>query len=157
MYYAHIRNNELLDVSACKYLDEDITNIEVTEDVLNNLNWYEWNGTDIVKKTDEVIQQELEESRETEFKKNFFETSLGWVRREVTMADGNVKNFLSDLYPTILTMVNNGVSVPLLVYKEPDYTNELTNDYMVTLQKQVTATSEFVTECGNQLLADFQG
>lgn len=31
MFYVHIRNNELTDVSEAKYLDEDIINIEIDE------------------------------------------------------------------------------------------------------------------------------
>lgn len=159
MYYAHIRSEELLDISGCKYLDDDITNIEVTDDIFAQ--WCEDNDK-LTYSNGEIIENPDYDNiktaqRKEYFSKNFFNTSLGWVRREVTMKDGSTKNFLSDLYPTILTMVNNGISIPVLVYDEPDYSKELTTEYMITLQKQTTATAEFVTECGNQLLADFKG
>lgn len=34
MNYAHIRNNEIQDINICKYLDEDIQNIEVSDEIL---------------------------------------------------------------------------------------------------------------------------
>ena len=35
MYYAHIRNNTLLDITEVKYLNEDILNLDVTEEIYN--------------------------------------------------------------------------------------------------------------------------
>lgn len=161
MYYIFIQNEKTNGCGQCKILNEDYQNYEVTEEVYNSFSehpeWYEWNGTDIVKKTEEVIEQELEAEREEGFKKEFFHTSLGWVRREVTMSDGSKKSFLTDLYPSIAAAVNSGIEVPLLTYQEPDYTQELTTEYMETLQQKVIATAEFVTECATQLLSDFQG
>ena len=35
MSYAHIRNNTLLDITEVKYLNEDILNLDVTEEIYN--------------------------------------------------------------------------------------------------------------------------
>ena len=48
MYFAHIRNNILLDVSQIKFLNEDILNIEVDEDIYNEIEKYIWDGADLV-------------------------------------------------------------------------------------------------------------
>lgn len=152
--------DEKLNISEVTYIGEIkdgyvLLTDEQIETIRNDSIYY------IVKDGELIENPNYEEEKAAKnkeyFSKNFFNTSLGYVRREVTMADGNTKNFLSDLYPTILTMVNNGISVPILVYNEPDYSKELTTEYMETLQQKVIATAEFVTECGNQLLADFQG
>ena len=45
----------------------------------------------------ENYEQEKAAKREADFDKAFFNTSLGYVRRLVTMADGSHKDFLSDL------------------------------------------------------------
>lgn len=56
MFYAHIRNNTLLDISEAKYLDEDILNVEVSEDVFIDYTItpckYIWDGENVVLNPD---------------------------------------------------------------------------------------------------------
>lgn len=86
-----------------------------------------------------VDNERMQKIQREEFEKQFFETSLGWVKRTVTMQDGSVKNFLTDILPLLL------VGVDVLTYD-----SELN-------QKKVTVSNEFLNECKQQLIADFYG
>lgn len=85
--------------------------------------------------TAEEIEKEKQELLENEF----FNTSLGYVRRKVTMKSGAIKDFLADILP-ILT-----VGVPVLTY---------TSEFV---QKKVLVTETFINECKQQVLKDFYG
>lgn len=74
-----------------------------------------------------------------EFERQFFNTSLGYVRRTVTMKDGTIKNFLTDILPLLV----EGVDV-------------LTYDTELN-QSKVAVTEQFLNECKQQLLQDFYG
>lgn len=69
----------------------------------------------------------------------FFQTSLGYVKRSVTMKDGRTKDFLCDILPLL------EVGVPILTYSAAGE------------QSKVNVTQEFINECKNQLLIDFYG
>ena len=99
-------------------------------------------------------EQEEQEKREQQFDKEFFETSLGYVRRKVTMKDGSHKDFLSDLLPVISIAISQAQPVTVLTYDKPDFTQEVINweDY----QHQSTVTATFIQECFNQLQSDFK-
>lgn len=90
---------------------------------------------------------ELKE-KEDAFNKAFFETTLGYIRREVTMLDGTSKTFLTDMLPQLIS------GFPILAYDKPDFTKAVN---MVDYQKQVFVTEEFLLECKNQLIIDFYG
>ena len=90
-----------------------------------------------------VINPDYEEQKqareEKEFNQQFFRTSLGYVRRTVTMKDGSTKDFLTDILPLLV------VGVPVLVYSR-----ELE-------QTRIQATEPFINECKQQLFIDFYG
>ena len=46
------------------------------------------------------------EEKQTRFNKEFFNTSLGYIRRKVNMSTGETKDFLSDLLPVISMAFN---------------------------------------------------
>lgn len=102
-------------------------------------------------KTDEQKAQE----RETIFNKEFFLTSLGYIRRKVSMATGDTKDFLADLLPTISMAVQLGQEVSIITYKKPDFTKEFTLEYMESLQEIKNVTTAFVQECALQVSKDF--
>lgn len=103
-----------------------------------------WGKTD-----DDYIKE-----REEQFNKDFFNTSLGYIRRKVSMATGETKDFLSDLLPTISMGVQMGQPVQIIAYDKPDFAQEIT-DWTV-LQNVKTVTAEFVQECFLQLSNDFK-
>lgn len=84
-------------------------------------------------------EEEKQEREDEEFNKQFFNTSLGYVRRAVTMKDGSKKDFLSDILPLLAP------GVPILTYSR-----ELE-------QSQVITTEQFINECKQQMLIDFYG
>ena len=86
-----------------------------------------------------AIPEPTPEEQEAEFNRQFFNTSLGYVRRSVTMKDGSRKDFLCDILPLLQ------VGVPVLTY-----TRELE-------QSKVLVTEQFLNECKQQLLIDFYG
>ena len=71
------------------------------------------------------------------------------------MSTGETKDFLSDLLPAISMGVQMGQTVPILVYNTPDFTQEVTPEYIISLQEAKNATTAFVQECALQLSADF--
>lgn len=127
----------------------------------NNV-WTEYAGTDKwdiidgvftdISDTPEYKAKEAAK-RETEFDKAFFNTSLGYVRRSVTMADGGHKDFLSDLLPVISMGVQAGTPVNILTYDRPPFDHDITN--WTLYQHQVVVTAQFIQECFLQLSNDF--
>lgn len=157
MYYIFIEDNKLNGAGEARVLNEEITNFEVTEEVYNayvaNPDKYIWDGSDVVENPN--YEQEQIEARKQEFNKGFFLTSLGYIRRSVNMATGDTKDFLSDLLPTISMAVQGGQQVPIITYKEPDFTKEFTLEYMESLQEVKNVTLDFITECALQVSKDF--
>ena len=98
-------------------------------------------------------EEEQAEKREAEFNKAFFNTSLGYVRRSVTMADGSQKDFLSDLLPVISMGVQGGMPVNILTYDKPPFDEDVED--WTEYQHQVVVTAQFIQECFLQLSADF--
>lgn len=68
MYYAFIQDNKINGVGQCECLNEEIQNIEVTEEVFNAIvedkDRYIWNGEDVVVNPDyEEIKRQKEQER----------------------------------------------------------------------------------------------
>lgn len=91
--------------------------------------------------------------READFSKAFFNTSLGYVRRSVKMADGSHKDFLSDLLPIISMGVQAGQLVNILTYDKPPFDVDIED--WTKYQHTVVVTPQFIQECFLQLSADF--
>lgn len=87
----------------------------------------------------EKTEEEKQAEDDAEFNKQFFNTTLGYVRRSVTMKDGSTKDFLTDILPLLV------VGVPVLVY-----------DRQLN-QTRVQVTEVFINECKQQLFVDFYG
>lgn len=111
--------------------------------------WY------LVGKCPKKSNNEKIKDRESEFNSAFFYTSLGYVRREVTMANGTTKDFLSDLLPIIKTTIESGKNFTIITYLQPDFSKELTTEYIESLQNRVVPTLQFIEECSMQLAKDF--
>ena len=100
-----------------------------------------------------LTEEEVIKLRKEQFNKDFFPTSLGYIRRKVSMATGETKDFLSDLLPSISLGLQMGQSVSIIAYEKPDFSKETVK--WEDLQKITTATLEFIQECFNQLNNDF--
>ncbi len=93
------------------------------------------------------------EEREKQFEADFFLTSLGYIRRKVTMSNGDTKDFLSDLLPSIAMGIQLGQPVTIITYKKPDFSKNLTD--LTQYQEAKQATEHFMQECFTQLNNDF--
>ena len=106
----------------------------------NHQNGYEIKETELALEAWGYTQEEIEEQKQEQFAKDFFNTSLGYVRRAVHMKDGSIKDFLSDILPLIQE------NVPIITYNLDG-----------TQNVNVLVTEEFIAECKQQVLIDFYG
>jgi len=109
--------------------------------------WY------LAEKCPHKSEEEKAREREASFDKAFFNTSLGYVRRSVTMADGSHKDFLSDLLPAISMSVQSGIPVNILTYDRPPFDHDIED--WTEYQHKVVVTQQFIQECFIQLSNDF--
>ena len=155
MFY-RIKENRLYDYADYKYKSDCLE--------INGLNTadYEKDKEKYIVKygiltANPNYEQEKAEERQKYFEGEFFNTSLGYIRRKVTMKDGAQKEFLTDLLPSIKLGLELGENVKIIVYQKPDFTRELTTDYMVSLQEVKQVNTNFVKECLTQTMKDFGG
>jgi hypothetical protein len=149
MYYT-IQNNNLIIAETEQALTRFYDN------VLPLPSDYE-KGKYIIEDSELILNPNWEEEkareREASFNKAFFNTSLGYVRRNVTMADGSHKDFLSDLLPAISMSVQSGIPVNILTYDKPPFDHDI--DDWTEYQHKVIANPQFTQECFMQLSNDF--
>lgn len=115
------------------------------EERINFIIKYNHQYSFLIKETENEIQAlactdaELKEQEEESFQKEFFQTSLGYVRRKVSiLGTGEEKNFLSDILPLL------EVGVPIITYNEDK-----------TQNRNILVTEDFLQECKQQMLMDF--
>lgn len=155
-YYIFLENEKLNGAGQCPVINEDVENIEVSEDVYNAYcetpEKYIYSDGGIIENPN--YGEEQKQAREKEFNTEFFNTSLGYIRRNVTMANGATRDFLSDLLPTIAMGIQLNQPVTVICYDKPDFTEEVTD--WVKYQHVENATAQFVQECFMQLSNDFK-
>lgn len=117
------------------------TRIKTVEELdIQPVNWYiciEDNITDGTVNPN--YEEEKQEEIEKQFEIDFFNTSLGYVRRNVTMKNGSHKDFLADILPILQ------VGIPILTYTKDGR------------QNKVLVTEKFIEECKQQVVKDFYG
>lgn len=134
-------------------LDKPYTNKEKLDFIVK----YNHNQGFIIEETKTELlalgldEKEIKENKITQFEKEFFKTSLGYIKREVTMKEGGNKSFLGDLLPLLKT------GAAIIAYDKPDFDKEIENEDILELQKKVIVTDEFLKECQNQVIIDFYG
>ena len=52
MFYAFIKNNKINGTGQCQTLNEDILDVEISEEVYNDIKRYMWNGESVVVNPD---------------------------------------------------------------------------------------------------------
>lgn len=132
-----------------------IVSKDIADAVSVNPELFKITNNKVVPKSSAEIEQEKYNSRKNEFEREFFETSLGWIRRKVRMKDGAIKDFLSDLLLQIKAGIEMGQDVRIITYKLPDFSEESTTESLESLQEKKPATLNFVKECLNQIVKDF--
>ena len=155
MFY-RLKENNIYDYADYEYANDCLfTNICTMKSFENNRDIYTIKNGQLAVVDD--VENVLAQKRKKEFENAFFETSLGWIRRKVTMKDGSVKDFLADLLLPIKAGMEMGQSVEIITYNIPDFTKEPDNEYMESLQENKNATPEFIQECLFQTVKDFRG
>jgi hypothetical protein len=151
--YAFIENDKINGVGQCKLYNPTVQVVEITEEIFNKYIedplYYTWNGKEVIVNPnyDEIKASQ----REEEFNANFFYTHLGYVKREVTMRNGAVKDFLTDLRSSLV------VGLPVYTYDKPDFTQEVTQEILMQGQHLERIDQTFLNECDNQFAIDFYG
>ena len=115
---------------------------------------YEETATQIIEHVEEIIP-DYEKIRREQFHRDFFNTSLGYIKRKVTMKTGEIKDFLTDLLPIIAFAVEHGKTATVITYLEPDFTHEVEDWEALQVKKQATA--QFILDCAEQVETDFSG
>lgn len=115
-----------------EYIEMGMSKMNVELSDVDN-NWY------LAEKCPMKTLEEIEADRQAQFDKEFFKTSLGYVRRNVSMKTGEVKDFLADILPVL------EVGVPIIFYD-----SDLN-------QSKKMVTEVFLAECKEQILKDFWG
>ena len=100
----------------------------------------------LIEETEEALlakgytEEELADLQNQQRAKEFFNTSLGYVKRKVEMTTGDVRDFLFDIKPTL------AVGVPIITYNANG-----------TQNRDVLVTQDFLDECDRQIYFDFYG
>ena len=155
-YYLHIENGKINGGGQAQVVSEGWESTEITESQWSD--FLEKGGNYFLYQNGEIIlnpnyEQEQAQKRQSNFETEFFNTSLGWIRRKVTMKDGSTKDFLSDLLPSIMEGVRLGIAPNIITYREPDFTQEVTDWTVYQVKKE--ATQQFVQDCLLQISEDF--
>lgn len=156
-FYIFIQNNEIMGVGQAEVLTEGVNTIEISEEVYNmfveDRDYIIWDSENNKPIKNPNYEQIKAEKREAEFNANFFPTSLGYIKRQVTMQNGVTKDFITDLIPLMMDIPG----VPVIVYGKPDFTKEVTEETLIGLQQFVKSTPELIKECREQAIIDFYG
>ncbi len=160
-FYLNVKNNKIINASNEPINTQGIKSYSVEEQVYYN---YLSDEDKYIVQNNKIIEdpdyaEKVKKERETGFKEQFFETSLGWIRREPTLADGTKDNFLNNNLPLFAIALTTGQPVILpIAYELPDFTKELSEEYMKSLQiKNQNITQQFIWECMQVKMTDFSG
>ena len=139
MYYIFLENEKLNGAGQCPVINEEVENLEVSEDVYNA---YCETPEKFVYKDGEIVEnlnyeEEQAEKRKQTFYTHFIKTSLGNYRLE-PKGYANAQQSID----TINNMVNalgsltNQISEMILFYETPDFTDETqcTEEWLIANQ-----------------------
>ena len=104
---------------------------------------------------EDEVENQLIKDRKEKFNKEFFHTSLGYIRRKFTNKNGEIKDFLSDAFPSLLLAFKEGIIGQIFVYDKPSFEEDVIE--WEQYQHKVDITPEFIQECFNQSNIDFFG
>ena len=129
------KNNDLIIMAkdTREELEQALTLMVYTSIEETDINYQLYNG-------EYLTEEEIAEKQQEQFAKDFFNTSLGYVRRKVHMKDGSIKDFLTDILPLLQE------NVPIITYNLDG-----------TQNVGIMVTEQFIQECKQQLMIDFYG
>lgn len=160
-FYLNVENNKIINASNEPINKQGIKSYSVEEQIYYN---YLADESRYMVQNNKIIEdpdyaERIKNIRKTGFEEQFFETSLGWIRRNPTLADGSRDNFLNNNLPLFAIALIAGQPVVLpIAYKLPDFTKQLTEEYMKSLQiENQPITQQFIMECMQVKMNDFKG
>ena len=140
------------------YTEQDVTQSEV------DTKWYLTASIDV-----EEYKKQLALKRQESFEQDFFKITLNgvdmWIKRHVTMKDGTICSFLYDMAYWMeknITAEGWPIGRGFLYYATPDFTKELTPEYLLTLQRpnpnmSIDDIKVFYAHCGQRVFGEFFG
>lgn len=138
-YFILIKDNQILNATESKTLNEDIIDFEVDkalyDDFCENPNKYLWDGEKIV--LNENYETELAQEREKTFYTQFIKTSLGNYRLEPKgYANAQQSIDLVDRFVSKFGALTEQLTNMMLFYKTPDFTKpeQCTEKWLVNNQ-----------------------
>jgi len=153
MFY-RIKDNKIYDYADYEYASDCLsTNLCTMQSFQKNADIYEIIDGEIALASN--YKEILAQKKQKQFELEFFHTSLGWIRRQVSMQDGSTKDFLTDLLLPIKAGMELGKLTQIITYKTPDFTQELTPEYMQSLQQFMCVNESFIEECLLRTAQDF--
>lgn len=150
-YFVFIANDKIIGKGRCACNGEGITSIPIEPSTYDRLERYSYKNGKLT--LNYRYKKKVAELKKNQFNKEFFKTSLGYVRRKVTMANGEIKDFLTDLLPSISLGVQYARPINITVYEEPTFDD--TEIKWEELQRTQIATPDFIQECLHQFSEDF--
>lgn len=162
-FYLNVENGIVITASNERKDSSTVKSYSVPEsmyyDYLAHPEKFKYDKTTDLVVVDPAYEEAQIAIREEGFKKEFFKTSLGWIRRKPTLADGTQDDFLNNDLPLFAIALQSNTPVVLPVaYNLPDFTNELTDAYMISLQiLNQPVTPQFIADCLQVKLKDFAG
>ena len=154
-FYKVGKNLEVEAITEIRISGDIIVTRELAQEIQSNPAMFKISENKVVHKDEIEIMIEKISTQKEKFKTEFFKTSLGWIRRKVHMKDGSIKDFLSDFVLLIKAGLEMGQDVEIITYNEPDYKQDITDEYILSLQEIKTATVDFINECLLQTVKDF--
>jgi hypothetical protein len=150
-YFVFIANEKIIGKGRCACNGMGITNIPIDSGTYDRLEKYSYKNGKLT--LNYRYKKKVAELKKAQFNKEFFKTSLGYVKRKVTLVNGETKDFLTDLLPSISLGVQYNKPINITVYEEPIFDDTEIN--WEELQSIQPATSEFIQECLQQFSEDF--
>lgn len=130
--------------------DERIQKIYVSDEIYNL--WKEDNRKVIYQNGEIIENPNYEEEKRQEYEQmwlsDFFQTSLGWIRRKVMVqATGETRDFLYDMKPNLT------VGDAIITYDKPDFVTQ----FEPIQHRDKIVTEQFLQDCRIQIALDFYG
>lgn len=138
-YYAFIQDNKINGAGQCPCLNEEIQNIEISEEVFNAIiedkDRYIWDGTNVVVNPD--YEEIKANERKAEFESKFIQTSWGWYRKQ-PKGYANAPQSIDIIFNIVNASggFTEQVADMMLFYQQPDFDNpeECTEEWLVEHQ-----------------------
>lgn len=139
MYYIFLENDKLGGCGECECLNEEVQNIQVTEEVYNNYindpNLYIWNGSEVVENPD--YEEIKANERKTEFESKFIQTIWGWYRKQ-PKGYANAPQSIDIIFNIVNASggFTEQVANMMLFYQQPDFDkpDECTEEWLIEHQ-----------------------